>query len=265
MSVALRGSEDDTIPTQKSGPKILTIDIETSPSLAYVWKIWDENIGINQLVDVTETLCFSAKWYGQKKTMFFSSYEHGPETMVKEAYELIDQADIIIHWNGKRFDMPHLSREFLLAQMTPPSPVQQIDLMQVVRQRFKFTSNKLDFVAQQLGVGSKIHKGVDFTLWKGCMDGDPEAWKTMEKYNRQDVVITEKVFDKIKPWLGGLMNVGLFTGDSFACNICGSESLQRRGFKYKKKTIVQQYACMDCGAWATDDRALAKTTTSGII
>jgi hypothetical protein len=264
MTVALRGSADDTLPVSPQGPKILTIDIETSPNLAYVWGLFNENIPLQRLVESSEMLCFAAKWEHERKIMFFSRAQHGTETMIKEAYRLIDEADVLVHYYGKRFDYPYLCREFLLAGMSPPSPTQQIDLLtDVIRKKFKFTSNKLDHIAKELGVGEKIHKAVDFELWVGCMRGDPAAWATMERYNKQDVRITEQVFYKVKPWLGGLMNVGLYTG-GVGCVVCGSANIQRRGFKYKSKTVVQQYACMDCGAWSTDNKALAKTELVGI-
>ncbi len=246
------------------GPRILTIDIETSPNLAHVWRIFQENVGISQILEASEVLCFAAKWYDEKQVMFYSQPEHTQETMIKTAYDLIDEADVVVHYNGKRFDVPHLSREFLLAGMTPPSPIRQIDLLQIVRQRFKFTSNKLDYVAQQLGLGKKTsHTGHE--LWLGCINGDPNAWRLMEKYNKQDVRLTEKVFDRLKPWLGNQMNVGLYTGSEFACPTCGSANVQKRGTKVRAKSTVQQYACMDCGAWSTDGVSLTKTTLSGII
>jgi len=247
------------------GPKILTIDIETSPNLAHVWRIFQENIGIPQIIEATEVLCFAAKWYGTKNVEFFSQHRHGQDQMVEEAYRLIDEADIIVHYNGKRFDMPHLSREFLLAGKTPPSPVRQIDLLQVIRQRFKFTSNKLDFVSKELGIGEKVHDKVTHELWKRCMDGDDLAWKTMEKYNKQDVRLTEKVFDRIRPWLGNLAHVGLYTGVEHCCNICGSENLQKRGFKYSGQSVYQQYVCNDCGAWSQGAKRVGKTDTKGVI
>lgn len=251
--------------TAPDGPSILTIDIETSPAIAYIWRMFQENIGISQMIEATEVLCFAAKWYGNKKIEFYSQYEHGQETMVKEAYRLIDEADIVVHFNGKRFDMPHLAREFLLADMTPPSPVRQIDLLQVVRQRFRFNSNKLDYISKELNIGEKRHKDVDFTLWKRCMENDPAAWATMEKYNKQDVRLTEKVFDRVKPWLGNLAHVGLYTGVEHCCNICQSEDLQKRGYKYSGQSVYQQYRCNDCGAWSQGVKRVGKVDTKGII
>lgn len=263
MAIPIRGSEEDEIPTRQ--PKLLTIDIETSPNLAYVWSLWDENIPLARLIESTDILCFAAKWYGTNKVEFYSQRDHGKETMVKEAHTLIDEADYLIHYNGKRFDYPHLCREFLLAKLPPPSPTTHIDLLQVVRQRFKFASNKLDHVAKELGVGTKVHKSVDFDLWTGCMNDDPKAWEIMERYNKQDVRLTEKVFDELRGWLGSLINIGLFTGKEGTCTGCGSDHTQKRGPRYKGKKLVQQWVCMDCGQWWTDDRALAKVTTAGII
>jgi DNA polymerase elongation subunit (family B) len=256
-----------SIQSAESGPKtpkILTIDIETAPHLAFVWGLWNENIPLARLIEASEVLCFAAKWRDSKEIMFFSKQEHGKDTMIKEAHNLIDQADYLVHFNGKRFDYPHLCREFLLAQMPPPSPTLQVDLYSVIRSKFKFASNKLDHVVQELGLGEKVHKDVDFELWVGCMNGDPKAWKTMERYNKQDVRITEKLFDTIRPWLGNLINYSLFTGE-ICCTACGSSNIQKRGPKLRGKSIVQQYACMEanCGAWFSGGPTLAKTEVRG--
>src|SRR5215472_3495403 len=93
----------------------LLLDIETTPNLAHVWSFWDQNVGLDQLRESAELLCFAAKWLGDpaKDTVCFSSYRHGKQDMVKIARELLDQADAVMTWNGRRFDIPHLNREFL--------------------------------------------------------------------------------------------------------------------------------------------------------
>jgi hypothetical protein len=67
-------------------PKILTLDIETSPSMAYVWKLWKENIPLARLVDTGEVMCFSAKWYGVDEPMFYSKFHNGEQEMVQAAH-----------------------------------------------------------------------------------------------------------------------------------------------------------------------------------
>jgi len=60
-----------------SAPRILVLDIETSPNLAWVWGMWDQNVGINQLVESQTVLCFAARWLGEKKVHFHSVHQDG--------------------------------------------------------------------------------------------------------------------------------------------------------------------------------------------
>lgn len=244
--------------------KTLVLDIETGPSLAYVWSLWDQNVSLKQVEEFGEVLCFAAKWLDKKSVIYKSSYHHSKEEMVQEAWDLIDQADAIIHYNGRAFDIKHLNREFLLAGMMPPSAHKDIDLLTVARRRFKFTSNKLDHVAQQLGLGGKLqHAG--FELWKGCLEGDKASWETMKKYNKQDVVLTEEVYYKLRPWIHNHPNTLLYDdkANPYSCRVCGSANLQKRGYTYTAMSRFQQYQCNDCGSYQSDkSRDLAAVSKS---
>lgn len=229
--------------------KVLVLDIETRPAQAYVFGLYDQNIGIHQITDPGGVICFAAKWVGQKKIIYKSTYHHSHEEMVKTAWQLMDEADAIVHFNGKAFDMKHLHREFLLAGMTPPSPHKDIDLLTVARGRFKFLSNKLDNLANELGIGSKV-KHTGFELWLGCIANDPASWKMMKEYNIHDVVLTEKLYVKLLSWVKNHPSVPLHDGDDGeACRNCGSHELQRRGFAYTTVSRYQKVVCKDCGTW----------------
>ena len=227
--------------------KILLLDIETSPNLAHVWGIWQQNVGLNQLLESSKTLCFAAKWLGEDNIYFSSSYKSSHKKMLKEIHSLIDEADAVIHYNGTKFDMPTLNKEFLLANMHPPSPVKQIDLLQVAKKQFRFVSNKLDYVSQQLGLGKKTtHMGHE--LWIKCMNKDPEAWALMEEYNRNDVVLLEKVYYKFIPWIKHHLNLNNFS-EELVCPNCGGKHYHKRGFSYTTTSKFQRYQCKDCGNW----------------
>lgn len=226
--------------------RTLIIDIETSPNLAYVWGLWDQNIGLNQLEDTTEVLCFAAKWLGEPGTMFFSEHRDGRRQMITAAHDLLDQADAVLHYNGRRFDMPHLNRAFLLAGLTPPRPYKQIDLLAVVRQRFKFPSNKLAYVSTALGLDGKEETG-GFELWRKCMNGDAKAWRTMEKYNRRDVEVLEEIYEILLPWIPNVPNGHLYGGTG-ACPSCGGDHLVPAGLYRTSQSAFRQYRCSDCGS-----------------
>ena len=179
--------------------KILLLDIETTPMQVYAWGLWDQNIGIDQIIKSSEMLCFGARWLGQKKVIFKSSYHDGKQAMLEELHKLMEEADVLVGWNSAAFDHKHINREFLEAGMTPPSPTKDLDLMSVVKSNFLFPSNKLDYVAQKLGVGAKVkHSG--FSLWIRCMDGDKKAWDEMKKYQVQDVNLLVDLYDILNPW-----------------------------------------------------------------
>lgn len=227
--------------------KRLIVDIETSPNLAYVWSLWDQNnITIDKLVSVTEVICFAWKWVGEKGVGFASVWGDGKEGMVRKAHELLDEADVVIHFNGKRFDIPHLNREFVEAGLNPPSPYQQVDLFLASKARFKFPSNKLAYISKALGLTAKGDPG-GFGTWVGVLAGDAKAQARMEKYNKRDVVVTEAVYHRLLPWIPSHPNAVL---DGRAkCPTCAG-TLIARGELPTRTRVYQRYQCKDCGAWS---------------
>jgi len=186
--------------------KTLYLDIETTPMQVYTWGLWDQNISIDQIIKSTEMLCFGARWGGTKKVIFKSVHHDGKEAMLKELHKLMEEADVLVGWNSAAFDHKHINREFLENGMQPPSPVKDLDLMSGVKANFQFPSNKLDYVAQKLGVGAKVkHSG--FKLWLDCMAGNKKAWEEMKKYQIQDVNLLIDLYDLLLPWFVGKSSV----------------------------------------------------------
>jgi hypothetical protein len=245
--------------------KLLFLDIETSPNVAFVWGIWNENIPIDRLIDAGYVLCWSAKWLGDRTIMFDSVHHSGSERMLEGIHKLLDEADVVVHYNGSKFDIPTLNKEFLQHGITPPSPYKQVDLLKTARRQFRFTSNKLDYVAQFLGLeGKKEHEG--FQLWVKCMDGDEKAWRSMERYNKQDVRLLEQVYKKFLPWIKNHPNAGLFTEDKErpTCPVCGGHKLHSRGYSYTSTAVYQRFQCISCGAWSRN-RLMEKEVRTGVL
>ena len=222
------------------------LDIETAPHLAAVWGLYDQNVATNQIIKPGYTLCWAAKWYGEDEILF-SSILNGPKKMIRTVHELLEDADAVCHYNGTKFDIPTLNKEFLLIGLKPPSPAMQIDLLRVARSRFRLASNKLDYVAQQLGLGQKErHKG--FELWLECMARKPDAWEVMESYNKHDVRLLEKVYERLLPWIKHHPNRSVLAG-RLCCPNCGSEKTQARGYARTQAQTYQRFQCQDCGGW----------------
>lgn len=239
--------------------KRLIIDIETAPNLAYVWETWNVNVNKETLLDPKHMLCFAAKWYREDKMFFYSENKHGTERMVGEAHKLLSQADAVIHFNGRRFDVPHLQTEFLKIGSLPPSPFKQIDLYEVVKKQFEFPYNSLSYVTRALGLPHKVETG-GFQLWLDCIKGDKKAWKQMEFYNRNDVEILEPLYDLLLPWIPNHPSFGAMYGGDM-CPSCGGLDLVREGFAYTAVGKFQRYHCGDCGKWS---RATKRVDGTGI-
>lgn len=228
--------------------KILCWDIETSPIDAYVWGLWDQNIGLNQIKDVTSMLCFGAAWLDAKKVTVKSVHRDGREAMLESIWNHLDQADAVVSWNGKAFDTKHINREFITYGQKPPSPYKEIDLMLTAKSRFKFPSNKLDYVSGLLlGDHKTSHPGMP--LWLDCMAGDDKAWRMMYRYQRQDVVLLQRLYPIFLPWITAHPNLALIDNLGFVCIACASENLQKRGYSVTGVSKFQRWQCQDCGKW----------------
>lgn len=241
---------------------LLFWDIEMRPMVAYTWTLWPNAIPITNIIETQKTMSWAARWHGTKRTDFSSELD-GYDVMLQGIWDRLDKADAVVSWNGAGFDSKHIRREFIQAGMTPPSPWREIDLMKVVKRNFRFASNKLDHVAQELGVGKKTsHTG--FQLWLDCMAGDPKAWKLMRKYNIQDVDLLVDLYEYLLPWIDAHPNVAVIDGIDNGCTNCGSVKLQKRGFSYTNTGVFQRYQCQNCARWQKDSHRLRTTTTRSI-
>lgn len=236
-------------------PKILVIDIEWKPALAYVWRMWKENIQPDMLVDHGGMLCFCAHWHGTKEYMFYSEWKDGRKGMAEAAKHLLTEADAVVHYNGIKYDIPKIRGEVVLAGLEPFPQVSQIDLMRTVK-TFGFNMNRLAYVAPLLGVGKKLdHEG--FALWKKVMDGDEVAQRKMERYCVQDVKVTVQLYDKIKPFIKNHPYIQEEGGPN-RCPTCGSDHTQKRGTRSTRMFRVQRNQCQTCGSWFETTRTKIK-------
>jgi len=224
--------------------KLLHLDIETAPNTAHVWGLFKQTVSISQLMESSYTLCWAAKWHGVNKVMFRTVNQ---ADMLDKLWDLLDEADVVVHYNGKKFDIPTINKEFALFGYGPPSPYKQVDLLLIARNKFKFPSNKLDYVAQAFGLGKK-HPHIGHELWVQCMNDDVKAWAMMEKYNKQDVKLLEKLYNKMLPWMDHHPVRSLYDGDGTpTCTNCGSSHIIKKGVATTRTQRYQRYKCTKCG------------------
>lgn len=248
----------------KTNKKILLFDIETAANLGYTWGRYEQNV--IKFVHESYMLSFAYKWLGDKKVKSvglnqfktFAKNKKDDTELVKALWKLFDEADIIIAHYGDAFDIKASNAFFAKAGLLPPSPYKTIDTKKEAKRYFKFNSNKLNDLGNYFNLGSKIETG-GFELWEGCMAGDKKAWTKMLKYNRQDVVLLEKVYEKLKPWMKTHPDIINETKQTDACKHCGSTHTQKRGWNVTRKKKVQRIQCQDCGAWGLSQLSTEKS------
>jgi DNA polymerase elongation subunit (family B) len=235
--------------------RILILDIETAPNIAYVWRFFKENVGAKQVIENSYMLSFAAKWLGEKEVFYEDLSNQHEADMLKVLHPLLDEADIVVAHNGDGFDLPHIQGRFLMHNLKPPAPYKQVDTVKVARKEFNFPSNSLEYLSNVLDLGIKKgqHKKFPgFELWLGVLRNDPEAWAEMKEYNIDDILVLEQLYLKMLPYMRFHPNVGVFddNGDEHVCPKCGSEHVQKRGFAYTNVGKYQRFQCNGCGGWS---------------
>jgi hypothetical protein len=248
-------------------PKVLIFDIETSPIEAYVWRLFDQNVSLNQIIKDWYVLSWSAKWLGDSADkVMYEDQRHAKDLandkkIMKSIHKLLDEADVVITQNGIKFDVKKLNSRFIMHGMKPPRSFKHIDTLRIARRHFSFTSNKLEYMTDKLcTVYKKLTHGKfpGFALWKECLAGNMEAWDEMEEYNRYDVLSLEELYHKLIPW-DNTVDFNLFTSDDadYVCS-CGSTRFDRKEGDYYHTTAAryQRVVCKDCGKQTRDSENL---------
>lgn len=181
-------------------PRILLFDLETTANSGFYWgKNWETSIIQN--TSYGQILSYAARWLGEKTFVrgwcdFRRNKELG---LVKELWQLLDEADYVVAHNGRSFDIKWCNTRFSFYKMSPPSPYKIIDTKLEAKKYLYLPSNSLNNIADYFGLGCKVeHEG--FPLWRKCIKGDPKAWVRMLKYNKNDVDLLAKVYAKLAPF-----------------------------------------------------------------
>jgi len=248
--------------------KIVFLDIERQAGVAEgIWQLKQTGwLSPDQILEPPRTICFAWKWLGQDKVHFAAEWQRGGhKRMVEKAHSVLDTADLVVGWNSKSFDSRHLRSEILLHEMHPPSPHKDVDLMLTCKRHFGFLSNRMSYIAAQLGAGSKLETGGG-QLWRKLRHakGDDlrEARNLMQRYNEQDVLLTEELYHLLLPWIPGL-NLPVYRAgnDDLGpfCPACESSNIQYRGVARTLTRTYRRFQCNDCGRWGRDTASIGST------
>ena len=229
--------------TAKKGPRVLIYDIETAPLLGYCWSLWDNNIGLNQIHSDWHVLSWAAKWMGEEDVYYQDQRDvknvEDDKQLLQGIWKLLDECDFVITQNGKKFDQKKLNARFVIHGMKPPSTYRHIDVLQIAKSQFGFTSNKLQYMTETLCKKYKKSghaKFSGFELWSECLNGNIEAWSEMENYNILDILSLEELYLIISPWDAKLPNFSVYDDEPSE-----NEEWVKDGFVYSNLGKYDRY------------------------
>lgn len=259
---AVKAKASKVIVAPKASPKVLVFDIETAPIIAHVWGLWENNVGLNQIQADWHILSWSAKWLDDAPDKVMYQDQRGVKNIaddsktLKGIWDLLNEADVVITQNGKRFDQKKLNARFILSGFPPPSSYRHIDTQEIAKRHFAFTSNKLAYMTDKLCTTYKkltSHgKFQGHELWTECLKDNLEAWKEMEHYNKYDVLSLEELYHKLIVWDNNRINFNVYhDGLENVCK-CGSKDFSKNGFAYTNTSKFQKYKCKSCGSESRD-------------
>jgi uncharacterized protein YprB with RNaseH-like and TPR domain len=238
-----------------SQPRVLFLDIETAPILGYVWSLWQQDVGLNQIKSDCFVLSWAAKWLGEDKVIYKDQRKcrdmENDKALMKSLWYLLNKADIIVTHNGKSFDQKRVNARFAIHKFQPPVPYKHIDTKELATRHFGFTSNKLEYLTDKLNVKYKKLKHEKYSgmqLWLECLARNVDAWNEMEKYNKYDVLALEELYNNLIPWDNSI-NFNLYHNSTVNKCKCGSINFIRKGFSFTAAGKFQRYKCTKCGSW----------------
>ena len=244
-----------------SKPRILILDIETSPHKGYFWGLFDQNIGLSQLEEPGRTIVVGYQWFGERKVHVLDERD-GARAMFAKAHAVLVEADAVVTYNGDSFDLPRLAGAFVEHRLPPMPPVTSIDLIKTAR-KLGGASNKLEYIARRFGIGEKIKAG-GMQLWLDCLAGLASAWARMRRYNAQDVRLTGRLYRLFRPYIVNHPYLGssvrLLVGSKVVgtCPRCRSTRIQSRGTRRTRAMVIQRLQCLGCGGWHDGRKEKAK-------
>lgn len=223
--------------------RVLILDIETSPNVIYAWGKYEQNA--IEIIKNRKILSMAYKWLGEKTTHVISCRDLRYRDLIKRIHDVLSEASIVVAHNGDKFDIRRINTEFVIQKLPPPPPYRTVDTRKIAKSIAGFNSNSLSDLAKDMGLGKKA-KHAGFDTWKGCMSGDRRSWDTLLKYNKQDVILLEKVYLRLRGWAKNHPNLDPEIPN---CPACRSNRAQSRGYERTLRGRFSRLQCQDCGKW----------------
>lgn len=245
------------------GPRILLFDIESTHNVVASFDLRDEYTPHTNILQERYIICACYQWLGENKIHSVSVLDdpkryaknpHDDYHVVKTLLDLFEEADVLVGHNADQFDIKYVVTRGLKHGFKPSPPTASIDTYKIAKAKFKFNSNRLDYLARFLGFGKKIHTDVE--LWLDVLHGSQKAIHQMVTYNKHDVVLLRKVFETFIPYIPNHLSRELFGG--IGCPRCGSHKIQSRGVHRAITKVYQRFQCQGCAGWFRELKSTVK-------
>lgn len=238
----------------RTNRKRLFFDIETSPNIGLFWEAgYKKNIDYSNIIKERAIICICYKWEDSKEVGYLTwDSKQCDKKMLQKFIDIANTADEMVGHNGDRFDLAWIRTRCLFHRINMFPTYTTIDTLKVSRNKFRFNSNKLDYIAKYLGMGEKIK--TEFGLWKAIvLHKDKAAMEKMVKYCQQDVKLLEKVYKELSIHILSKTHYGvIFGADRGSCPECGSDEIVRRCNRVTASGVKKiQYQCNTCHKYHT--------------
>lgn len=214
--------------------RVLLFDIETS----------------NLAADFGVLLCVGYKWLGESRVYcpkidFTTKNHRNAEKALFEAFlPAYEEADILVSYNGKRFDVPFLQAKALEYGYNALPNTSHVDLYWTVKHSMRISRKSLQNAGYFLGLSNE-KTPVEGKIWTRATLGDPKALKYIVDHCKSDVLVLEELYMRLRSLVRGHPRVA-----GNACKACGSPEIQNRGrYVTKLKGTMWRTMCTNCGSW----------------
>lgn len=264
--------DEPRIPVARE-PKILVLDIETKPIIAYCWGLFDQNISLDMIIEDWSIISWAAKWIGSDEVFYQDLSKNKDYTddrkIVEGIFNLLNECDAILTQNGSRFDEKKLNAKFAEYGLGAPSPYRHIDALKIKKKKFGLTSNKLEYSTNKFNSKYKKLKHKNFpgmSLWIECLNGNQDAWKEMMEYNIHDVLALEELYTEHLIGWDNTINHSVYNLSKGCCPNCGSEDLIAKDYVYTKTGAYQSFRCKKCKAFSrSKSNELSSSVTKSML
>ena len=226
----------------------MVYDIETSQVRADLWWTGKQFVGHKALVDgpegETRIISISWKYVGEDEVYALTWDDGCDKEMMQEFMAYYNRCDMVIGQNNNSFDNKLCKTRAAKHGLFVNRFVKSFDIYRKAKQVFRLPSFSMAYMAKFFGLTLKqSHEGI--VMWKMIQYGTPdqkaEYLKKMVTYNIGDIVTTEELYMKMRPYLSGVTHIGVAQGEErWTCPMTGSDNVELYNTIYTEAGTVQR-------------------------